>query len=335
MTRMILRLTFLTLLWSSTTAFTTPAARTLPSHGSYVVPKMVNSKGVSPSSFRRSNRSMVNNSGDDQEFSRQVRLREEVESPFRKVRYFFYITTAGGAFTSLAISIARIAAATLSGVNEDLLPESLLNAGVDIAGLALVAFLYQRDRVAEESRLRRATKGAELAKLTVRASKRIIDGDISDDGSTFTTSLASLRRGRGIEKRVVIAAAGKDKIDQVLKDAKDFELDMEINDLLIVPVVMPNGVAPIWTESDTSGSNSSSPPASVALPVVVGNNWKSMIDDEASEATSQGVDILNEGFCVVLKKNGKVGQRTRGINLQTLLGNVVARREAGMDVTNI
>ena len=69
--------------------------------------------------------------------------------------------------------------------------------------------------------------------------------------------------------------------------------------------------------------------------VLGSHNWKNVIDDEATEAVSQGVDVLNEGFCVVLKKNGKVGQRTKGINLQTLLGNVVARREAGMDVTNI
>ena len=180
--------------------------------------KKHDNKSVVPSSLLT--RYMSNDNGEQQqEFSRQVRLREEVESPFRKVRYFFYITTAGGAFTSLGISMARIAAA-LNGINTDLMTESLINAGVDITGLALVAYLYNRDKIAEESRLKRATKGAELAKLMVRASKKVIDGDVSDDGSTFTTSLASLRRGRGIEKRVVIAAAGKDKINDIIKQAK-------------------------------------------------------------------------------------------------------------------
>ena len=261
-----------------------------------------------------------------EEYSREVRLREEAESPFRKIRYFFYLNALGGAFTSLMISLARIAAAT-SGVNTDLMEESLINAAVDITGIVVVGFLYKRDIDAEQSRLKRATKGAGLAKLTVRASKSLV-GDVSGDGGTFTTSLASLRRGRGIEKRVVIAAGGKDKIDEVIRDAKVLDSDLDLNDLVVVPVVMPQGVAPLLEE----GSDF---PTSVATPVAVGSDWQSMVEEEAEEAVRQGVDIEKEGFCVILKKNGRVGQRTRGIFLDNLVGNVVARRDAGMDVSNI
>ena len=264
----------------------------------------------------------------DEEYSREVRLREEAESPFRKVRFFLYITLAGGALTSLAVSLARIAAG-LSGINADLLDESLLNAGIDIAGLVVVGFLYQRDVKAQESRLKRATKGATLAKLTVRASKSLL-GDVTNE--TFTTTLSSLRRGRGIEKRVVIAAAGADKIDEIIETARELDEDLTINDLVVVPVVMPRGVAP--EPKDTSSSRPTMP-TSVALPVVVGNNWKAMIDDEAAEAVKQGVDIEKDGFVVVLKKNGRVGQRTKGIYLANLVGNVEARRNAGMDISNI
>jgi hypothetical protein len=259
-----------------------------------------------------------------EEFSREVRLREEAESPFRKVRFFLYLTLAGGAATSLAISIARIGAAS-AGVNTDLMDESLLNAGVDLAGLGILGFLYKRDQDAEQSRLKRASKGAELAKLSVRVSKLLL-GDVDDDAATFTTSLASLRGGRGIEKRVVIAAAGADKIAQVLQDAKELEEDMELNDLVLVPVVMPRGIAPAENEDM---------PSCVAAPVAVGNNWKRYVEDEAAEAINQGVDVEKDGFCIVLKKNGRVGQRTKGIFLGNLVGNVVARREAGMDVSNI
>ena len=261
-----------------------------------------------------------------EEYSREVRLREEAESPFRKIRYFFYLNALGGAFTSLMISLARIAAAT-SGVNTDLMEESLINAAVDITGIVVVGFLYKRDIDAEQSRLKRATKGAGLAKLTVRASKSLV-GDVSGDGGTFTTSLASLRRGRGIEKRVVIAAGGKEKIDEVIRDAKVLDSDLDLNDLVVVPVVMPQGVAPLLEE----GSDF---PTSVATPVAVGSDWQSMVEEEAEEAVRQGVDIEKEGFCVILKKNGRVGQRTRGIFLDNLVGNVVARRDAGMDVSNI
>jgi hypothetical protein len=263
----------------------------------------------------------------EEEYSREVRLREEVESPFRKVRFFLYLTLLAGAMTSLAVSVARIAAGA-AGVNTDLMPESITNAGVDIAGLLVIGGLYKRDIDAEQSRLKRATKGAELAKLMVRGSKQLVDV-ASEDGTTFTTSLASLRSGRGIEKRVVIAAGGVEKIAQVLRQAKELATDMEMCDLVVVPVIMPQGVAPRM--DDIEGDV----PIYVALPVTVGNNWKNVIDEEAAEAVKQGVDIEKEGFCVVVKKNGKVGQRTRGIFLDNMVGNVSARREAGMDVSNI
>jgi hypothetical protein len=250
------------------------------------------------------------------EYSRELLLREEAESPFRKVRFFFYISLAGGAATSLAVSVARIAAG-LAGINADLLNESLTNAGVDVGGLAVLAFLYLRDLKAQEARLKQAFKGAALAKLTIRGSKSIITGldaasEASEDSEMFTTTLASLRRGRGIEKRVVITAGGKDKIAEIIKEAVKLQDRIEMSDLLIVPVIMPQGVAP-----DLSGMDM---PSCVALPV--GNNWKFVVDDEAEEAVNQGVDIEKEGFCVILKKNGRVGQRTRGVFLERMVGEV-------------
>jgi len=268
---------------------------------------------------------LLSSPSSDEEFSREVRLRAEAESPFVKVRYFFYLNAAGGAFTSLAISMARIAAA-LAGVNTDLMEESVRNAAVDIAGLAVVGFLWRRDAAAEQSRLKRASKGAELAKLTVRASKRLL-GDI--ESGTFATPLSSLRRGRGIEKRVVIAAAGIDKITEVLQEARELQDDITLNDLLVVPVVMPRGVAPQMESTDLDLISC------VALPVAVGSSWKDYVEAEVAEAVKQGVDVEKDGICIVLKKNGRVGQRTKGIFLANLIGNVMARKEAGMDVTNI
>jgi len=257
------------------------------------------------------------------EYDRAVLLREEAESPFRKVRFFFYYALGGGALVSLAVSAAQIAAA-LNGINADLLQESSVNAAVDLVGIVVLAAFFQRDLQAQESRLKRATKGAELARLMVRGSKSLVTGDL-DDFSSFTTSLASLRRGRGIEKRVIIAAGGQEKIADILQQATQLQDELSFNDLLVVPVVMPQGLAP--------DVNAEELPDCVALPV--GSNWKTVVDDEASEAVKQGVNIEKEGFCVILKKNGRVGQRTKGIFLNTMVGEVTARRESGMDVKNI
>lgn len=264
------------------------------------------------------------------EYSRDLLLRAEAESPFRKVRFFFYAGLGAAALTSLLISTTRIAAG-LSGINADLLPESATNAAVDLAGIVVLAVLWQRDAQAEDSRLKRAAKGAELAKLTVRGSKALMEGGGANDdptkrSETFTTSLASLRRGRGIEKRVVIAAGSKEKIDEVLKEAAVLQDALVSNDLLIVPILVPQGVAPVNVDVDNL-------PVCVALPV--GPSWKFVINDEVEEAVKQGIDVAKEGFCVILKKNGRVGQRTRGIFLNNMVGEVAKRREAGMDVKNI
>lgn len=281
---------------------------------------------------------------DDILYSRDVRLREEAESPFRRVRFFLYTVLGGGALTSLLLSLARIAAAS-SGINSDLMNESLVNAGVDVAGLAVLAVLFQQDLQAQESRLKRATKGATFAKLAIRVHKGIADpllweenntksGTDSNASSTnvYTSlTLADLRRNRGIEKRVVIAAAGNGKIEKVLEEARSCGDALEANDLVIVPVILPAATAPTV---DTEKSNNNPLPRCVALPVGTAA-WRSVLEDETKEARKQGVDIEAEGICIILKKNGRVGQRTRGIFLQRMVGEVQDRKQRGMDVTNI
>ena len=268
------------------------------------------------------------------DYSRELLLREEAESPFRKVRFFFYASLGAGAMVSLLVSVTRVAAA-LSGINTDLLQESAINVGVDAVGLVVLAFLWRNDVQAQESRLKRASKGAELAKLKVRGSKSMMEGYISADDSsdssdttaneTFTTSLASLRRGRGIEKRVIIAAGGKKKIAAVLDNVRKLEDALVLNDLLVVPVELPRISAPEVPLDDL--------PPCVALPV--GQSWNVVVGDEVEQAVDQGLNVEEDGFCVILKKNGKVGQRTKGVFLENMVNEVTMRRDAGMDVKNI
>ncbi|GKY91147.1 hypothetical protein MPSEU_000087500 [Mayamaea pseudoterrestris] len=260
------------------------------------------------------------------DYSRQVLLREEAESPFRKVRFFLYASLAGGATISLVVSGTRVLAAW-NGINTDLLDESLQNVAVDVGGLIVLGFLNNQDVKAQESRRKRASKGADLARLVVRASPRLkdplLDASVANDLS-FSTSLASLRRGRGIEKRVVIAAGGAEKIQQVLEEATRLDASFQSTDLLLVPVIAPSGQAPQY-EGEL--------PQCVALPA--GNGWKALIDDEMQEAAGQGVDVESNGFCIVLKKNGRVGQRTSGISLMPMVGDVEQRQASGLDVKNI
>lgn len=53
-------------------------------------------------------------------------------------------------------------------------------------------------------------------------------------------------------------------------------------------------------------------------------------------ALSQGIDPVSAGFSLVLKKNGRIGARSKGCPpWGTLVGDVERRKEAGMDTTNI
>ena len=134
----------------------------------------------------------------------------------------------------------------------------------------------------------------------------------------------------------MIAVAGADKIAQVLQQARDLSDSLAVNDLLIIPVVYPSATAPSLSNDDKDDNTSSSSgrlPASVALPV--GNNWRTLVDQEAQEALKQDVNVEQDGFCVILKKNGRIGQRTKGIFLQNMVADVLERSAMGMDIKNI
>lgn len=261
----------------------------------------------------------------NEEFSREIQLRVEAESPFRKVRFFLYALLLLGAFTSLAISGASVAAG-MAGINTDLMDQSVTNVELDGAGIIILGLLYKRDLDAQNSKLKRAAKGAELAKLTVRGSTVLLDTD-KPGAKSAVIPLSSFRRGRGIEKRVVITAGGKEIIEETLEQAKIYSDSLIANDLVIVPVVLNTGTGPLGLDKDLIENDY------LALPA--GGNWQSVIADEAALAEEQGIDVSKEGICIILKKNGRVGQRTKGIYLDKMVGEVTQRREMGFDVKNI
>ena len=148
-----------------------------------------------------------------------------------------------------------------------------------------------------------------------------------EEKAAGTIPLSSLRSGRGVEKRVVIVVAGKERLKQVLEEAQDLKEALALNDLVVVPVVHPQGTAPLGLDPELLEQDY------IALPA--GGAWRSVMSDETAEAEQQGVNLESEGICVIIKKNGRIGQRTKGVFLNRMVGEVAERREAGMDVTNI
>ena len=77
---------------------------------------------------------------------------------------------------------------------------------------------------------------------------------------------------------------------------------MALNDLVVVPVVHPQGTAPLGLDPELLEQDY------IALPA--GGAWRSVMSDETAEAEQQGVNLESEGICVIIKKNGRIGQRT-------------------------
>lgn len=76
-------------------------------------------------------------------------------------------------------------------------------------------------------------------------------------------------------------------------------------------------------------TRSPSPGLMVRLPL-----W--MAWPQVETAMSQGISPIEDGFSLILKKNGRIGARSKGCPpWGTLVGDVEKRREAGMDVSNI
>ncbi len=74
------------------------------------------------------------------------RLREEVESPFRKVRFLFFLSSTGSALTALYFSALSALKASMGGYADAMpLDEALLNCGINLGGAVLCAFLAYRD----------------------------------------------------------------------------------------------------------------------------------------------------------------------------------------------
>lgn len=241
------------------------------------------------------------------------RLREEVESPFRTVRLFFFGSSTASALIALYFStLSAFKASTMGDVYPDVdLQDALQSCGINVAATLICGFLTYRDWMAGNSNLKRIAKGGELARLAV-------------ESSTGVSRLVEYRRS----SRVVIAAGGKEYIETVcrslcsdqLQDANTFVEGLEASDVILVPVYLESETtvgnsAKIWgeTKPDEDGRNFDPKRAQsiVAFPRFA-SNWMDYLESEIETCKSQGYDVERTGFTITVKKNGKILRRATG-----------------------
>mmetsp|Transcript_2583 Transcript_2583/g.3877 ORF Transcript_2583/g.3877 Transcript_2583/m.3877 type:complete len:361 (-) Transcript_2583:84-1166(-) len=250
------------------------------------------------------------------------RLREEVESPFRKVRLLFFASSAGSALTALYFSALSVLKAYMGGFSDTPpLNESLTSCAINIAGAVGCGLLAYRDYQGGQVNLERIAKGGKLAKLAVSPA------DVNMEKSVRT--LSDYRRN----SRVLICAGGKEYIEQMCKSLNADQMSDENNlpklleevDVLTVPVLLTNSdgrsvgdVKTVWRETsvdpdDANNRNFDSTRSDnvVAFPW---NNaaWADYLKSEIETAKKQGFDVVSKGITITVKKNGKILRRATG-----------------------
>jgi hypothetical protein len=248
------------------------------------------------------------------------RLREEVESPFRKVRLLLFGSLAGSALTALYFSALNTFKALAGGYTDaPPLDEALTSDAINIGGAVVCGLLAFREYKAGQSNLERIAHGGKLASLVVEpavlGSKR--------------KQLVEYRRAF----RVLIAAGGQDYVSKLarslaadqLKDANILPQRLLDVDVVVVPVLLKStdteeivvqDTRQFWKEVQPDREldrdfDISRADQIIAFPI--GNNqWTDYLQSEIETASNQGFDVIEKGITLTVKKNGRILRRVTG-----------------------
>jgi len=288
----------------------------------------------STTTLKLSENTNLNENNDDKEklaqtfggYTAKQRLREEVESPFRKVRLILFASATGSAFTAFYFSFLSALKATMGGyADAPPIEEALTNVGINIAAIVVCGYFTFNDWKKGQANLERIKRGGDLAKLAVD----LAEGNEARERGLQTMS--DFRRGY----RVLICAGGKELIEDVcrslcadqLKDENILTERLCEVDTLIVPVLLvpdPSGdggtivgdTKGCWmgTVAGEGDRNFDVTKADSVVGFPQGNAaWAEYLNGDVETASGQGFDVLNKGITVSVKKNGRILSRVTGM----------------------
>eukprot|EP00594_Rhizosolenia_setigera_P014825 CAMPEP_0178960542 /NCGR_PEP_ID=MMETSP0789-20121207/13028_1 /TAXON_ID=3005 /ORGANISM="Rhizosolenia setigera, Strain CCMP 1694" /LENGTH=335 /DNA_ID=CAMNT_0020643915 /DNA_START=91 /DNA_END=1098 /DNA_ORIENTATION=- len=292
-------------------SFVTPQTKTLSSTAIYRRSQIIVTKANNEEEWLQNY---------DGKFTIKQRLREEVESPFRKVRFFFYVSSAGSAALALYFSaLSTLKAYTGGFADAPPLEDALQNSAINLAGTVVFALLAFREYQAGEKNLARIAQGGLLARLAVKTATA--ENEIK--------RMTEYRRN----SRVIIAAGGKDYISRLalsltsnqLKDENIFPKALSDVDVIVVPVLLESDGGKTASVGDTSKSwidtvageddrDFDINKANDIISFPVGNAaWSDYLKPELETAVKQKIDFMEKGVNIIVKKNGKILRRSTGL----------------------
>ena len=258
-------------------------------------------------------------------YTLKQRLREEIDSPFRKVRLAFFAFSFASALIASYFSALSTIKSFVGGYADAMpLDEVLTSDAINIGAVIACGFLTYRDYKAGQANLEKIARGGKLASLVVEPAA------LEEDKKRRLVEIKSYRRA----SRVLIAAGGKDYIsfmakslssDQ-LKDTNILPEKLAEVDVVVVPVLLEEqngkivvgdtrgfwmeGVEATVTENDRNFDINRSNNV-ISFPQGP-NAWFDYLDSEIETAKTQGFDVLEKGITLTVKKNGKILRRATG-----------------------
>lgn len=193
---------------------------------------------------------LCNSNDDDQnvaDFNTKVRLKEEIASPFRKLRYFFYLASIAGGGLGFVTTLPQLIFALQDGSGKT--SDVLTNVGIDLAGVVGGIALWIKEYNDEKAKLERfsdkemrmsnslnsnqkTSREEKLAKLPIE-----IQTSLTNETETRIVSFRDLQE-RG-QQNIVVLAGVKSFIRDALISARLEGPDLYSSEnILIVPVVM-------------------------------------------------------------------------------------------------
>ncbi|XP_057963635.1 protein LOW PSII ACCUMULATION 1, chloroplastic [Malania oleifera] len=168
------------------------------------------------------------------EISSAAKIRNEVLSPFRSVRMFFYLAfIASGALGGL-IATTQLIAALANSSRAAEVPEILKGLGIDLGAVSIFAFLYYREDKVKTAQLARLSREESLSNLKLRVDQKKV------------ISVSSLR---GIARLVVVAGPAS-FISESFKFSQPFTDSLLDRGVLVVPFAT-DGSSPSFEFDET------------------------------------------------------------------------------------
>ena len=246
-------------------------------------------------------------------FTVKQRLREEVESPFRKVRLAFFSFSAASASVALYFSALAALKANIGGYADAIpLEDALQTCAINAAGAVGLGALAIREARVGQANLERIAKGGLLARLEVEP---------ASEGNPGRMALGDYRRA----SRVVIAAGGADYVGRLamslcsdqLADENTLPGALSGVDTVVVPVLLDRKCQAVdsrdaWRNARPGPSDRNFDAARanevVAFPAGFAS-WNQYLKSDVETARGQGFDVLEKGITITVKKNGRILRR--------------------------